>query len=32
MSKGNFYYEQRQLENDLVALEPFDVRKRDPLH
>jgi hypothetical protein len=25
MSEGAFHYEQRRLENDLVALEPFDV-------
>lgn len=25
MSEGVFHYEQRRLENDLVALEPFDV-------
>jgi hypothetical protein len=25
MSKATFHYEQRRLENDLVALEPFDV-------
>ena len=26
MSQATFHYEQRRLENDLVALEPFDVR------
>lgn len=26
MSEGDFHYGQRRLENDLVALEPFDVR------
>ena len=26
MSKATFHYEQRRLENGLVALEPFDVR------
>jgi len=25
MSEGAFHYEQRRLENDLVALEVFDV-------
>jgi hypothetical protein len=31
MSGGTFHYEQRRLENDLVALEPFDVRVFSPL-
>lgn len=25
MSKETFHYEQQRLENDLIALEPFDV-------
>jgi hypothetical protein len=26
MSEGDFYYGEQRLENDLVVLEPFDVR------
>lgn len=30
MSEGDFHYGQRPLENDLVALEPFDVSESFP--